>query len=200
MFAGPNGSGKSTLKTLLAEELLGVYVNPDEIEANIRRGGTISFSEFGIPVEAHLCEEFLRFLRQSDLLKSQGLQAGVESLALANDGIDFSQIEMNSYWASVVADFLRQELIRQRKSFTFETVMSSPDKVRLLERAQRLGYRTYLYFIATDDPSINVSRVQNRVRKGGHTVPVEKIVDRYGRSLGLLLEAIRHTNRALCFR
>ena len=31
MFAGPNGSGKSTMKAELPPELLGVYVNPDEL-------------------------------------------------------------------------------------------------------------------------------------------------------------------------
>ncbi len=31
MFAGPNGSGKSTLKSVLRPELLGVYINPDDI-------------------------------------------------------------------------------------------------------------------------------------------------------------------------
>ena len=42
MFAGPNGSGKSTLKTVLPKDLLGVYLNPDEIEARIRRDGFLS--------------------------------------------------------------------------------------------------------------------------------------------------------------
>jgi pantothenate kinase-related protein Tda10 len=32
MFAGPNGSGKSTFKSIIQPELLGVYINPDEIE------------------------------------------------------------------------------------------------------------------------------------------------------------------------
>ena len=32
MFAGPNGSGKSVLKSYLDPELLGVYLNADEIE------------------------------------------------------------------------------------------------------------------------------------------------------------------------
>jgi predicted ABC-type ATPase len=48
-----------------------------------------------------------------------------------------------------------------------ESVISSPDKVQLLEQARQLGYRTYLNFIATDDPAINISRVQNRVKQGG---------------------------------
>ena len=77
--------------------------------------------------------------------------------------------------------------------------MSSPDKVKLLEQAQQLGYRTYLYFIATDDPAINVSRVQNRVHLGGHPVPEDKIVSRYHRSLDLLMSAIQHTNRTYIF-
>ena len=30
MFAGPNGSGKSRLKSVIADDLLGIYINPDE--------------------------------------------------------------------------------------------------------------------------------------------------------------------------
>ena len=35
IFAGPNGSGKSTIKEVISEELLGIYINPDEIEKHI---------------------------------------------------------------------------------------------------------------------------------------------------------------------
>ncbi len=69
----------------------------------------------------------------------------------------------------------------------------------LLAEAQRAGYRTYLYYLATDDPEINVSRVRNRVGLGGHPVPEDKIMSRYHRSLDLLMEAIRHTNRTYIF-
>jgi len=41
--------------------------------------------------------------------------------------------------------------------------------------------------------------VQNRVRRGGHAVPEDKIVKRYHLSLGLLMDAIRNTNRAYIF-
>ena len=50
-----------------------------------------------------------------------------------------------------------------------------------------------------DDPEINISRVRTRVKQGGHPVPEEKIAPRYYRSLDLLMEAIRHTNRAYIF-
>ena len=57
-----------------------------------------------------------------------------------------------------------------------------------------------LYYIATDDPEINISRVRYRVEKqGGHAVPEHKITSRYHRSLGLLWKAISYTNRAYIF-
>jgi len=77
--------------------------------------------------------------------------------------------------------------------------MSSRDKVLLLKEARECGFRTYLYFMATEDPEINIQRVKNRVANGGHDVPERKIIERYHRSLGLLTEALRHTNRAYLF-
>ena len=122
-----------------------------------------------------------------------------QQVRLKNNVLDFSGITVNSYYASVISDFLRHKLLDIGTSFTFETVMSSPDKVELLRKAQERGFRTYLYFVATDDPLINISRVQNRVRLGGHPVPEDKIVSRYARSLDLLLEAIRYSDRAYIF-
>ncbi len=106
---------------------------------------------------------------------------------------------MNSYFASVAADCIRQILLQNQTSFTIETVMSHPSKVEQLYQAQKRGFRTYLYYIATDDPAINISRVQNRVKLGGHSVPEDLIVKRYYRSLDLLRDAIRHSNRAYVF-
>jgi predicted ABC-type ATPase len=111
----------------------------------------------------------------------------------------FGEVEVNSYFASVAADFIRQILLRNQVSFTIETVMSHPSKVDLLRQAQNGGFRTYLYYIATDDPAINISRVRNRVIMGGHSVPEDLIVNRYYRSLDLLMDAIRYTNRAYVF-
>jgi predicted ABC-type ATPase len=89
--------------------------------------------------------------------------------------------------------------VAARQSFTYETVMSSGDKVDLLEHARSLGYRTYTYFVCTDRPDINVGRVAYRVSQGGHHVPVDKIVARYGRSLQHLPRAIASSDRAYLF-
>jgi predicted ABC-type ATPase len=196
MFAGPNGSGKSTLKSYLRRELLGIYLNPDEIEQEIHVRGFLDFSLYDLSTTA---ERVLPFFKTSSFLNSAGLASAAKNLKFADGKLDFRKVEVNSYFASVAVDFLRQMLLEQKASFTFETVMSHPSKVDLLSQAQASGYRTYLYFVATDDPAINVSRVRNRVKLGGHGVPEDKIEERYHRSLALLMDAIRHTNRAYIF-
>ena len=143
--------------------------------------------------------EILTFFQNSTLLAKAGLLDEAELLSFNDDKLSFHNILLNSYFASVAADFIRHKLLETGTSFTFETVMSSPDKVAFLQKAKQRGYRTYLYYVATEDPIINILRVQRRVSVGGHPVPEDKIVARYSRSLDLLVDAIRHTNRAYIF-
>lgn len=196
MFAGPNGSGKSSIKSVIRNEILGVYINPDEIEAEIRKFDFLNLSDFGVETTK---SEIINYFQNSTLLKKADLLDEVENLKFNQNRLNFSEIRVNAYFASVAADFVRQKLIVSKQSFAFETVMSSPDKIELLKRAQQSGYRTYLYYVATDDPLINISRVKHRVKMGGHDVPIDKITARYYRSLDLLREAIEHTNRAYIF-
>ncbi|MBI2355457.1 MAG: zeta toxin family protein, partial [Deltaproteobacteria bacterium] len=102
-------------------------------------------------------------------------------------------------WAGIQPPFTRHKLLEAGVTFTFETVMSSPDKVAFLKKAQEFGFRTYLYYVATEDPEINISRVESRVAEGGHSVPRDKIVERYRRSLDLLADAVQYANRAYIF-
>jgi predicted ABC-type ATPase len=196
VFAGPNGSGKSVLKSYLPEPLLGVYLNPDEIEAEVKERGCVDLGVFGIESSA---DEVLIVFTGSEFLRNEGFGKVAGRLTFTDGKLGFPPGVMNSYFASVLAGFLRRKLLEHGRTFTFETVMSHPGKVALLQDAQEAGYRTYLYYVATDDPAINVSRVANRVALGGHPVPEDKIVDRYHKSLDLLLSAIRSTNRAYIF-
>ncbi len=198
MFAGPNGSGKSTMKSALQPKLLGHYVNADDIEKEIKKNACLYLRQFDIKCSK---SELIEFYRQSTLLAKSELIDEIALIGFDEDKyrIHFHSIEINSYWAAVTADFIRYQLLKKRQSFTFETVMSSPDKVAFLEKAKELGYKTYLYYVATEDANINIKRVQNRVYQGGHNVPYDKIVSRYERSLDLLLEAIKCTDRAYLF-
>ena len=78
---------------------------------------------------------------------------------------------------------LREGCLAKRKSFVFETVMSAEDKVEFIIRAKQAGFFIRLFFISTSHPSINAARIANRVMKGGHDVPITKIISRYYKSI-----------------
>ena len=196
MFAGPNGSGKSTIKDMLPPEWLGIYINADDIEKSIRTSGYLNLSDFQVAANP---SEFQAFLAASALLTKAGLLVQAQRLTLVENRVQFGDVEVNSYFASVLADFVRHKLLADKASFTFETVMSSPDKIEFLHKAQQAGYRTYLYFVATEDADINVARVQARVQMGGHPVAEDKIRERYVRSLQLLPDAVAYADRAYIF-
>lgn len=196
MFAGPNGSGKSTIKEMLLPEWLGVYVNADEIEKTIREQGCLNLAEFEVMADD---AELQTFLQAHTLLAKAKLLEPARGLTLINGAVQFGSVVVNSYFASVLADFIRNKLLDAKISFTFETVMSSADKVFFLQKAQLAGFRTYLYYVATEDPEINIARVQHRVETGGHPVPTDKIIERYSRSLGLLSDAVTYADRAYIF-
>ena len=77
----------------------------------------------------------------------------------------------------------RERCLLERKSFVFETVMSAEDKIDFIIRAKEAGFFIRLFFISTSHPSINAARIANRVMKGGHDVPIPKIVSRYYKSI-----------------
>lgn len=77
--------------------------------------------------------------------------------------------------------------------------MSHASKIDELEIAKNKGYKIYLYFICTDDPQINISRVENRVVKGGHNVAAINIKKRYKKTLENLAPAMKVARRAYLF-
>jgi predicted ABC-type ATPase len=64
-----------------------------------------------------------------------------------------------------------------------ETVLSTSKYRRLVEAAKRLGFEVRLIYVLLDSPQRNIERVRLRVKKGGHNVPEDKILERYTRSL-----------------
>jgi predicted ABC-type ATPase len=113
-------------------------------------------------------------------------------------GLDLPE-PARSKQAQAIADFQRDRCLTSRLNFSFETVMSHPSKVDLMIRADDAGYDVTLYFVCTSDPEINVRRVENRVRRGGHDVPHDRIIARYWRTLGLLPHAALVARRTVLF-
>ena len=190
IFAGPNGSGKSTLKNLIESSFkIGIYVNADEILSKIRNTSRLEFDEYNITVsEDSLTEKYAQWPLKNDcnnwLFESNGI-------TLRGD--------VDGYFASFLADFIRNTLLETADRFSFETVMSHPSKLEFIKNAKLKDYKVYLYFISLPDPALNILRVQTRVQAGGHDVDSVKIRDRYYRTMDLLLDAIKLCDNAYIF-
>ena len=78
---------------------------------------------------------------------------------------------------------LREQCLRDKKGFVFETVLSAQDKIDFVIRAKQAGFFIRIFFISTSNPAINASRIAKRVMEGGHDVPITKIISRYNKSI-----------------
>jgi len=198
VFAGPNGSGKTTLVTNLCGEgyfRLSVFINADIAEEKIKDQGFFDFSEFNIRASETDLKKYIKdygaFVQRSKINTDQLLKR----VSVVDNKFYFAG-EINSYLSADICAFSRNHLLESGQSFIMETVFSHKSKLDLMDKAKKLGYNVYFYFVTTDDPEVNISRVKNRVNIGGHDVPEDKIVNRYYRSLDLLSEAIKLSDRA----
>jgi len=85
--------------------------------------------------------------------------------------------------AAKLSTQIREECIAEGKGLIFETVLSAEDKIDFILRAKENGYFIRLFFVGTESPTINASRIAQRVMEGGHDVPIGKIISRYGKSI-----------------
>ena len=203
IFAGPNGSGKSTLAKALKNPKdkrikLGVFVNADEIEQALNKDGFVSlYKYFRFTVTTKELRTYILSRGMSPkLLKGKEIE---QQFSIRKNKIYLKNKTYNSYLAADIAGFVRNQLLLKGNSFSFETVFSHPSKLAIIEEAKALGFKIYFYFLTTDAPEINVNRVKVRVAKSGHPVPEKKIIDRYYRSLDLLFDAIKMSDRAFLF-
>jgi predicted ABC-type ATPase len=97
------------------------------------------------------------------------------------------------------AENLREACLVERKSVAFETVFSAPDKVDYLRRAADLGFFIRFFFICTNGPEINAARIASRSLSGGHLVPMNKIIDRYAKSIAQCAKVLPFVDRGYIY-
>ena len=197
MLAGPNGSGKSTLAAQLSSDYavnLYRFLNADLLFAEVEQSHQTA-CPFSIDNA-----ELMQFVARSTYPREykRPFEAG-EIFIDEEDYLHFSANGINSYSVAIVADFFKEQYLKHRISFSFETVFSHRAKIDILRRAQAAGFKTYMYFIATENPVINVNRIRERVALGGHDVPEEKTRSRYLRCMEQVRYALPYLNRAYFF-
>lgn len=200
IFAGPNGSGKSTLFEEFSKHYnTGYFINADYLEKVLQSKGLIDLDFYGIKATSKDLKDFLKKENTKTLIDTAANKGFGIALDINENFILSLSKKPNSYEGSLISSFLREKLLNENKSFCFETVMSHTSKLDDIKEANALGYTTYLYFVCIDDPEVNISRVENRVQKGGHAVDSEIVKSRYSRTLHNLFPAIELSNKAYLF-
>lgn len=199
LFAGPNGSGKTTLFQNLRKDGIihtEIYVNADKIEGEIKATGKFHFNAYRIKVKD---AEFKQHITMSGLFSSKINDNSFIKQFTIIKGILYIRIpktKINSYHASFIATYLAEKLIISGQSFCFETVMSHPSKVDFLRMANAANYRTYLYFLFTENVQVNIARVKLRAKQGLHDVSSDLISSRYLRTFRNLPLALKEADIA----
>lgn len=200
VFGGPNGSGKSTLFTSIADQFnVGHFINSDEIEKEIASKGFINIESFGLHLTQEDLDTFKTEPNSISLIEKAKDEGHVIDIEIRENVIVDKSKQTHSYEASLITAFLRKFLLEKKISYSFESVMSHSSKLDEIRNAKALDYKTYLYFVCLQDADMNVSRVENRVEKGGHSVDPDRVKRRYNETLSNLLPALLLVDRAYIF-
>ena len=76
-----------------------------------------------------------------------------------------------------------QELLSKNVSFSIETTLATRSYFNLVNKARMQGYKITLLYFWLSSPELAEQRVAERVRKGGHNIPLDVIHARYYRGI-----------------
>lgn len=101
--------------------------------------------------------------------------------------------------AAKEATRMRYQCLEEGRSFVFETVFSSEEKLEFIRKAKDAGFFIRFFYVCTCNPEINVLRITQRYLNGGHEVPISKVISRYYKSLALAAQALAIVDRAYVY-
>jgi predicted ABC-type ATPase len=159
VFAGPNGSGKSTIiQSIQGYESaghpldFGTYINADDIAKDLQ-SGSFTFSTYELNPNEN---DLYTFAERSGLLNVNFSLNDLEAAILVNNPIvTLKETHRLDHVAQLLARFLREELLKAKRRFSFETVFSHESNIDIMKRATEIGYKVYLYFVTKESPVIN---------------------------------------------
>ena len=98
--------------------------------------------------------------------------------------------------AGTIALQRRDALLQVGESFAIETTLSGNSTLRFMEAARKAGHKTTLVFVGLRNAETSGRRVADRVRRGGHSVPVSAILRRFPDTLAKLPRAMALAERS----
>lgn len=90
-------------------------------------------------------------------------------------------------------------LLNMGVSFTQETTLAGRKTLKTIKKAKDLGYFIRLYYIGVSGYPELLSRVKNRVKKGGHNISEEDLSRRYKKYEEDLLSVLPYADEAVLY-
>lgn len=81
---------------------------------------------------------------------------------------------------------------KRRLDFGFETTLAGRAHLELIRGLQKQGYAAHFFFLWLPSAELAITRVKDRVAKGGHDVPNEVVRRRFDRSAVNFFRYYRH--------
>ena len=128
-------------------------------------------------------------------LKSQSTQLGTI--------IDVDKITKNiggdAIKGAKIATEKIDECLQNGYSFTQETTLSGNKTARTCKKAKENNYTIHLFYIGLDTEEESFKRIENRVQKGGHSIPKETVHKRFETRFEALKKVLPYCDEAMFF-
>jgi predicted ABC-type ATPase len=85
--------------------------------------------------------------------------------------------------------------MKNNVSFNQETTLSGMTTVKKIIQAKEKGFFVRLYYVFIDNPELAITRIKERVSRGGHGIPDELVRERFRASLDSLKIVIPYCNQ-----
>lgn len=85
-----------------------------------------------------------------------------------------------------------KKAIADGRSFCFESTLSGLTWQGILRHAKKDGYSIFIYFVFVNQTSISAARIKQRVKEGGHNIPLNVLRRRTPRSFANFWNVYRH--------
>lgn len=111
-------------------------------------------------------------------------------------GVIIDTDKLNAEYGGEKAIELMDNCLEKGLSFTQETTLSGVRTLKTIRRAIELDYRVRLYYIGVSSCQESLSRIENRVRKGGHDIPAEDAKRRFEKRFDDLMAVLPYCSEA----
>lgn len=84
-------------------------------------------------------------------------------------------------------------------NFTQETTLSGVRTLKTIKKARERDYFIRLYYVGVNNCDESISRIANRVKKGGHNIPSDDVKRRFEKRFEDLIKILPYCNEVIFF-